>query len=284
MMDDVVKDDVPMSSVNWSSHKQEYNLNRKLSNRNRHVSISIPVTTSTELTSHSKENIIRVHHELYAYRGANRWVREKLSLIKSFAFGVMNPHATFLQKWNQLVIISCLFAIFLDPVFVYLMSADKERKCIAINWQMTKSIVILRSTTDFIYFLHMLIQLRLAYVKRGGDLVDHPRRIALHYLSGYFFLDLFIVLPLLQINVLLSLPSSIASSGATGAQFLLQSAVLVQNILKLCRFQLLARRSSINSAVESTWANFGINLLTFVFAAHVVGSCWYLFGLQVWDL
>ena len=32
---------------------------------------------------------------------------------------------------------------------------------------------------------------------------------------------------------------------------------------------------------ESAWANFFINLLTFMLAGHVVGSCWYLFGLQV---
>ncbi|KAL6493463.1 hypothetical protein OROGR_032242 [Orobanche gracilis] len=31
---------------------------------------------------------------------------------------------------------------------------------------------------------------------------------------------------------------------------------------------------------ESAWANFVINLLMFVLASHVVGPCWYLFGLQ----
>ncbi|KAI7738647.1 hypothetical protein M8C21_003629 [Ambrosia artemisiifolia] len=227
-----------------------------------------------------------VDHHLHAYGGANRWVREKLSLLMQFTLGVMNPHAKFVQKWNQFVIISCLFAIFIDPVFFYLLSVQKEQKCIFINWPMTKTIVIFRSMTDFIYLLHMLVQFRLAFISPesrvvgAGDLVDDPRKIALHYLSGYFFLDLFVVLPLPQIIVLLVLPSSI-SFGATHAQNLLRSAVLVQYIPRLYRFlPLLAGQSPTNFIFESAWANFVINLLTYVLAGHVVGSCWYLFGLQ----
>ena len=32
---------------------------------------------------------------------------------------------------------------------------------------------------------------------------------------------------------------------------------------------------------ESAWEFFVINLLTFVLSGHVIGSCWYLLGLQV---
>jgi len=38
----------------------------------------------------------------------------------------------------------------------------------------------------------------------AGDLVDHPKKIALNYLKGYFFIDLFVVLPLPQVNFLTS--------------------------------------------------------------------------------
>ena len=55
------------------------------------------------------------------------------------------------------------------------------------------------------------LQFRLAYVSResrvvgAGDLVDHPKRIALHYLKGYFLIDLFVVFPLPQVNFFLFL-------------------------------------------------------------------------------
>ncbi|KAI3796846.1 hypothetical protein L1987_39532 [Smallanthus sonchifolius] len=228
-----------------------------------------------------------VDHHHHAYGGANRWVREKLSLIKHFTFGVMNPHTKVVQRWNQFIVISCLFAIFMDPVFFLLLSVNKEYKCIFIDWPMTQTIVIFRSMTDFIYLMHMLVQFRLAFISPesrvvgAGDLVDDPRKIAWNYISGFFLLDLFIVLPLPQIIVLLILPNPVASYGATRAQNLLQSAVLIQYIPRLYRFlPLLAGQSPTNFIFESAWANFVINLLTFVLAGHVVGSCWYLFGLQ----
>ncbi|KAD7477307.1 hypothetical protein R6Q59_007130 [Mikania micrantha] len=353
MMDSVAKDDVPMlSAENWPSDRFEYKPNRKLSNRNRSVSISIPVS-SIELSSGStnlvdftgplqtekrfveepveQENlklhnetkneyllrsgqlgmcndpycttcptsyyykghiISRVaqdldHHQLSAYESSSRWIRKKFSFLKQFIIRVKNPHAKGVQHWNQFVIISCLLAIFIDPLFFYLLSVNKEHKCIVINWSMTKIIVFFRSLTDLIYLMHMLVQFRLAFISPesrvvgSGDLVDDPRKIALHYLSGFFPLDLFIVLPLPQIIVLLILPSSLASSGANYAKNLLRSAILVQYIPRLYRFlPLLAGQSPTNFIFESAWANFVINLLTFVLAGHVVGSCWYLLGLQ----
>jgi len=54
------------------------------------------------------------------------------------------------------------------------------------------------------------LQFRLAYVSPesrvvgAGDLVDHPKKIALHYLKGYFLFDLFVVFPLPQVNFFLS--------------------------------------------------------------------------------
>ncbi|KAI3796845.1 hypothetical protein L1987_39531 [Smallanthus sonchifolius] len=360
MMEDVVKDDVPMlSAANWPSDRPEFNPNRKFSNRNRSVSVTIPVS-SIELNSGStnlgcltgplrtkkttleepveQENIrnykrqgvdyhngatnehllrsgqlgmcndpycttcptsyynkghtiSRIPHgfdrHLHAYGGSSGWIREKLSFIKNFTFGVKNPHAKGVQQWNQFVVISCLFAIFLDPIFFYVLSVDKDHKCIVFNWRMTKNLVIFRSITDFIYLMHMIVQFRLAFISPesrvvgAGDFVDDPREIAWNYISGFFFLDLFIVLPLPQIIVLLILPTSVAISGANYAKNLLRSAILVQYIPRLCRFlPLLAGQSTTNFIFESAWANFVINLLTFVLAGHVVGSCWYLFGLQ----
>lgn len=86
----------------------------------------------------------------------------------------------------------------------------------------------------------------------------------------------------LQIIILLILPDSVGASGANYAKNLLRAAILVQYIPRLCRFlPLVAGPSSTGFIFESAWSNFVINLLTFVLASHVVGSCWYLFGLQV---
>lgn len=115
----------------------------------------------------------------------------------------------------------------------------------------------------------------------AGDLVDHPKEIAYHYLRGYFALDAFVVLPLPQIMILMVLPKYLVTSTANYAKNLLRAAVLLQYIPRILRFlPLLAGQSASGFIFESAWANFVINLLIFVLAGHVVGSCWYLFGLQ----
>ncbi|KAJ1410152.1 RmlC-like jelly roll fold [Sesbania bispinosa] len=161
----------------------------------------------------------------------------------------------------------------------------KDYKCIVINWTMTTALVLIRSINDLVYFFNILLQFRLAYVSPestvvgAGDLVDHPKKIALHYLRHYFLIDLFVVFPFPQIMILYVLPHSFG--GANDAKNLLRAAILMQYIPKLFRFlPLLIGQSPTGFIFESAGANFIINLLIFMLASHVVGSCWYLFGLQ----
>lgn len=234
---------------------------------------------SSDIFDHKFHNVL--------YGDAKGWAKRTCSFLHPYIPGVMNPHAKIVQKWNKFFVISCLSAVFIDPLFFFLLCVQKGNKCIILNWPLTTTIVILRSITDIIYLMHILLQFRLAYVAPesrvvgAGDLVDHPKKIAINYLSGYFVVDFFIVLPLPQIIVLLILPKSIASSGANYAKNLLRVAILLQYIPRLCRFlPLIAGQSPSGFVFESAWANFFINLLTFVLSSHVVGSCWYLFGLQ----
>ncbi|RZC74901.1 hypothetical protein C5167_050376 [Papaver somniferum] len=163
----------------------------------------------------------------------------------------------------------------------------RELKCIVLDWRMAITIAVVRSVTDLIYAMHMILQFRLAYVAPesrvvgAGDLVDQPKKIALNYVYGYFFIDLFVVLPLPQIMILVVLPRYVGSSAANYAKNLLRATVLLQYIPRIFRcLPLLAGRSPSGFIFETAWANFVINLLMFVLAGHVVGSCWYLFGLQ----
>lgn len=230
----------------------------------------------------------KFHNDLYG--GGKGWAGSFQSFwcfLLPYIPGVMNPHAKVVQQWNKFFVISCLVAIFLDPLFFFLLSVQYKNKCIVIDWSLTTALVVFRSLTDFIYFLHMLLQFRLAYVAPesrvvgAGELVDHPKKIAMNYIKGKFFVDLLVVLPLPQIIVFLILPKSLGSSGANYAKNLLRTAVTVQYIPRLYRFlPLLAGQSPSGFVFETAWANFVINLLTFMLAGHVVGSFWYLLGLQ----
>ncbi|XP_021601036.1 probable cyclic nucleotide-gated ion channel 20, chloroplastic isoform X3 [Manihot esculenta] len=237
---------------------------------------------------HSKASVIfdpKFHNALYG--DAKGWATKFISFLNSYIPGVMNPHTKVVQHWNKFFVFSCLVAVFVDPLFFFLLSVQQDNKCIVINGPMATTIVIFRSMTDFVYLLNILLQFRLAYVAPesrvvgAGELVDHPKKIALNYLRGYFSFDLLVALPLPQIIILFILPRSLGSSGANYAKNLLRLAVLVQYIPRLYRFlPLLVGVSPSGFIFETAWANFFINLLTFMMAGHVVGSCWYLFGLQ----
>ncbi|KAF8014594.1 hypothetical protein BT93_H0420 [Corymbia citriodora subsp. variegata] len=208
------------------------------------------------------------------------WARRFFTYVSAHIPGVMNPHAQAVQRWNRFFVISCVVVLFIDPFFLFLEYVPKEedvpkdKMCTRLDWPGTIIVVVLRSMTDLIYLLHILLQFRLAYVAPEtrvvgvGDLVDDPKRIFLHYLRGYFFIDLLVAIPLPQILIF-------------HARDAIRTVVLVQYIPRLYRvLPLLVGWSPTSLIFDSAWANFVINLLMFVLSGHVVGSCWYNLGLQ----
>ncbi|PNT76242.1 hypothetical protein BRADI_1g46260v3 [Brachypodium distachyon] len=86
---------------------------------------------------------------------------------------------------------------------------------------------------------------------------------------------------LVKVMILRVIPKYVGVSSANYAKNLLRATVLLQYAPRIIRFVPLLGVQSANGFIfESAWANFVINLLMFVLAGHVVGSCWYLFGLQ----
>ncbi|KAL3724910.1 hypothetical protein ACJRO7_029994 [Eucalyptus globulus] len=217
----------------------------------------------------------RFHKALYG--DAKSWARRFFTYVSAHIPGVINPHAQAVQRWNKFFVISCVAVLFIDPLFLFLLHVPKDYACLKLNRPMTKTLVVFRSMTDLMYLLHILLQFRLAYVAPetrvagAGDLVDHPKRIFLHYLRGYFLLDLLVAVPLPQILIF----------SAKSAMTLLRTGVLIQYIPRLYRvLPLLVGQSPTGLTFDSAWANFVINLIMFVLAGHVVGSCWYFLGLQ----
>lgn len=202
---------------------------------------------------------------------------------KDWMSAVFHPHTEYVQKWNQFFVISCLVAIFIDPLFFLLFSVRQTYFCITFSATFATVVTALRSITDFIYFLHMLLQFKLAYmVPTSRTLVDDPKEIAYHYLRGWFILDMFAVLPLPQIMVWLVVRHFQGKkASANYAKNLLRVTVLLQYIPRCIRFlPLVAGHSQSGFVFETAWVDFGINLFMYLLAGHVVGACWYLFGLQ----
>ncbi|VVA98022.1 unnamed protein product [Arabis nemorensis] len=146
-----------------------------------------------------------------------------------------------------------------------------EEKCIEVDLPMTKALVSLRSIWDLIFSINILLQFRLAYVAPesrivgAGQLVDQPGKIARNYIRGKFCLDLFIVLPIPQLVILWLLRSELGLPIPESDKHIIRAILLFQYIPKLYRLLPLLATGFI---FESAWANFVINLLTFMLAGH----------------
>lgn len=65
--------------------------------------------------------LLKLHNILYGHHnGWKKSIERFLSYIP-----IMNPHAKVVQQWNQFFVISCLVAIFIDPLFFFLLSVEK---------------------------------------------------------------------------------------------------------------------------------------------------------------
>ncbi|XP_024015486.1 putative cyclic nucleotide-gated ion channel 19 [Eutrema salsugineum] len=233
----------------------------------------------------SRVSASRFHTALYD--DARGWARRFASSVRRRLPGIMNPHSKFVQGWTRFLAFSSLLTIFIDPLFLFLLLIQHNNRCIEIDWPMTNVLVFLRSMSDLIFSINILLQFRLAYVAPesrivgAGQLVDHPGKIARNYVRGKLFLDLFIVLPVPQIMILWIIPAHLSSSRAGTEKHIIRVIALIQYFPKLYRLlPLLAGQTPTGFIFESAWANFIINLLTFMLAGHAVGSCWYLSGLQ----
>lgn len=56
---------------------------------------------------------------------AKGWAKRKCSFLIPYIPEVMNPHAELVQRWNQFFVIACSFAVFLDPMFFFLLNSQQ---------------------------------------------------------------------------------------------------------------------------------------------------------------
>jgi len=124
--------------------------------------------------------------------------------------GVIDPRSKLFQQWYKVFAISCLVAIFVDPLFYYLPVVDGYQSagggtCIKISRKLAMSLTVLRSITDTFYLIHMALQFRTAFLAGSSqkfgrrELVLDPYEIAMRYLKKDFWLDLAALLPLPQV-------------------------------------------------------------------------------------
>ena len=119
----------------------------------------------------------------------------------------LDPSSPSLHRWNTFFVASCLVAVFVDPLFFYLPVVDNSLNCIKISAKLKISVTVFRTTTDFLYLVHMFLQFRTAYIAPSsrvfgrGALETNLKKIGARYMRKDFWLDFVAVLPIPQVPV-----------------------------------------------------------------------------------
>ncbi|XP_062018688.1 probable cyclic nucleotide-gated ion channel 14 [Rosa rugosa] len=202
---------------------------------------------------------------------------------------VLDPGSDIFLKWNRIFLISCLVALFVDPLFFYLPSVhnDDSSSCMATDLNLGIVVTCFRTLADMLYLLHIFIKLRTAYISPKtrvfgrGELVMDPKKIARRYLRSDFFVDLIATLPLPQIVIWFIIPAvKSSSSGHTHNALVL--IVLLQYVPRLYLiFPLSSQIIKATGVVTKTaWAGAAYNLILYMLASHVLGASWYLLSIE----
>jgi hypothetical protein len=83
---------------------------------------------------------------------------------------------------------------------------NQDAVCTYIQWKFAVVLTVLRSFNDLLYFVHICLQFRIAYVSLEsmsagrGELVVSKRLIALNYVTGPFVGDVVALMPLPQVG------------------------------------------------------------------------------------
>lgn len=123
---------------------------------------------------------------------------------------ILDPGGEIVLQWNRVFIVSCLLALFVDPLYFYLPSigGSEGSWCSRTDSSLRIVVTLFRTIADLFYMLHVVIKFRTAYVAPSsrvfgrGELVMDPKKISRRYLRSDFFIDLIATLPLPQVDYL----------------------------------------------------------------------------------
>uniref|UniRef100_A0A0E0E2H3 Uncharacterized protein n=1 Tax=Oryza meridionalis TaxID=40149 RepID=A0A0E0E2H3_9ORYZ len=221
---------------------------------------------------------------------------------KKLTTRTLHPQGPFLQSWNKIFVLSCIFAVSVDPLFFYIPVINDNNTCWYLDKKLEITASVLRFFTDIFYILHIIFQFRTGYIASSpttfgrGVLVEDRYAIAKRYLSTYFLIDVFAVLPLPQVVILVVLPN-LGGSEVTKAKNILMFIVICQYVPRLIRIRPLYLQITRSAGVitETPWAGAVLNLLIYLLASHevitvkiykikvvtlVLGALWYLLSIE----
>ncbi|CAI9088602.1 OLC1v1022979C1 [Oldenlandia corymbosa var. corymbosa] len=241
------------------------------------------------------------HHHHHHCKGMMTSLLGSSRCKKWFPGKVLDPRSTWIQEWNRVFLLVCATGLFVDPLFFYTLSVSDNCMCLFVDGWFAVTVTALRCMTDALHLWNMWLQFKMnkrpiafasfnSVTSNGGDdggsatSPTSAKAVALRYLKSKkgFLFDLFVILPLPQIVLWVTIPALLKKGSITMAMTVLLIMFLLQYLPKIYHSVCLLRRmQNLSGYIFGTvWWGIALNLIAYFVASHAVGACWYLLGIQ----
>ncbi|WVZ99129.1 hypothetical protein U9M48_044476 [Paspalum notatum var. saurae] len=254
-----------------------------------------PPAANTTIASNGGEASRRRHQR----RGRAPW---RLGLGAAWA---LDPRARWVRDWNRAYLLACAAGLLVDPLFLYTVSVSGPLMCLFLDGWLAAAVTALRCAVDAMHVWNVATQLRIARGdggKRGDEERQEeadedgegeeeeeeggeaPRKLvpADARSKKGMALDFFVILPVMQVVVWVAAPAMIRAGSTTSVMTVLLVAFLLEYLPKIFHAARFLRRTQRQSGYifGTIWWGIALNLMAYFVAAHAVGACWYLLGVQ----
>ena len=125
--------------------------------------------------------------------GADSWEGRTLPLPRT----ILDPQGPFLHLWNKILLVSCVIAVSVDPLFFYIPMINDAKKCLMLEKKLRIVVLVLRTVTDVIYIVYIILQFRTAFIDK---VVEEGAEITNRYSWKHFIIDILVILPIPQVK------------------------------------------------------------------------------------
>ncbi|CAM0954740.1 unnamed protein product [Alopecurus aequalis] len=228
--------------------------------------------------------------------------RQQLGLHGQWRVGdtwALDPRARWVREWNRAYLLACAAGLMVDPLFLYAVSLSGPLMCVFLDGWLAAAVTALRCMVDAMHAWNVVTQLRVARgataaARRPRGIADEEQaaadqaEVATRSLPAYrrsrkgMALDFFVILPIMQVVVWVAAPTMIRAGSTTAVMTVLLLAFLLEYLPKIYHSVSFLRRTQDQSGhiFGTIWWGIVLNLMAYFVAAHAVGACWYLLGVQ----
>uniref|UniRef100_A0A7N2MI92 Ion transport domain-containing protein n=1 Tax=Quercus lobata TaxID=97700 RepID=A0A7N2MI92_QUELO len=171
-------------------------------------------------------------------------------------------HHRISQTWRIIFGVSCVIAVSLDPLFFYVPVINEENKCIELDKKLRTISLILRSVTDIIGIINIILQVLYGYTdKTSGEDID-PKKIPRRWL--YFLIDILVLLPFPQKVV----------------DFFCSFQYVPRVVQIYLSWKDPKRKANKLTNKSPIWLKAAFNFFLYIIASHVLGAFWYFLSIE----